>query len=93
MRLPVSSLLMIMFAGILFFLFVGFNYAFHGDGGLKENIWESANNTMTGDRLAKFNALMPQLTQGFGIASVMCIGLAVVFFVVDAFRSPPGEMR
>jgi len=86
MRLPISSLLMIVFAGILFFLFIGFNYAFHSDGGIKETIWESGNRTMSGDRLDTFNDRMPKLSQGFGIAGVVCIALAVVFFLVDVFE-------
>jgi len=84
MRLPISALLMICFAGIMFFLFVSFNYAFNDQDGIKYSLWESANKSMSGSRLNTFNDLMPQLTQGFGIASVVCIGLAVVFFVVDA---------
>jgi hypothetical protein len=84
---------MIAMAGIMFFLFVGFNYAIHSEGGLKEHIWASANNTMSGEQLTKFNNLMPQLSQGFGIGCILCIALAVVFFIVDAFRNPPGEMR
>jgi len=89
MRLPISALLMICFAGILFFLFISFSYAFNGEGGIKETLWDSANETMSGDELTQFSDRMPKLTQGFGIAGVMCIALAVVFFVVDALSEPP----
>lgn len=89
MRLPISALIMIGIAGILFFLYVGFNQAFHGEGMLRDQLWESANNSLTGDNLNRFNDLMPQLTNGFGIACVLCFLLAIVFFVVEAFHRPP----
>ena len=80
---------MIAIAGILFFLYIGFNYAFHGEGGLKETLWDSANKSLTGNQKSRFDELMPQLTQGFGIACVLCFLLAIVFFVVEAFHRPP----
>jgi len=89
MRLPIAALVMIMIGGLLFFLFIGFNYAFHGEGGLKEQIWDAANKSLTGSRKTQFDDLMPQLSQGFGIASVLCFMLAIVFFVVEAFSKPP----
>lgn len=89
MRLPIAALLMICMAGIMFFLYVGFNAAFHGDDMLQDQLWDSANKTMTGDRLNDFNDVMPQLTQGFGITCVLCFALAIVFFVVEAFSKPP----
>ena len=89
MRLPISSLIMICMAGILFFLFISFNYAFNSDGGIKNTLWDAANDSLTGDRLSTFNSQMPKLTEGFGIASILCIALAVVFFVVDVLHDPP----
>jgi len=89
MRLPIASLIMIMVAGVCFFLFISFNYAFHGEGGLKEQLWESANETLTGKQKTQFDNLMPMLTQGFGIACVLCFAMAIVFFVVEAFSRPP----
>ena len=77
----------------MFFLYIGFNQAFHGEGMLKEQLWDSANKTMSGDQLSRFNDLMPQLTQGFGIACVLCFLLSIVFFVVEAFHKPPGGMQ
>ena len=88
-KLPVASLIMIMFAALCFFLYIGFNYAFHGDGGVKEALWDSANKTMSGERLSTWNSLMPQLTQGFGIACIGCMGLAIVIFLADVFFEPP----
>ena len=93
MRLPISSLIMIMMAGVCFFLYIGFNQAFHGDGGIKETLWDSANDTLSGKNLNRWNDLMPQLTQGFGISFVICFLLAIVFFVVDAFHKPPGGVQ
>lgn len=93
MRLPIAALIMICIAGICFFMFVTFNYAFHGEGGLKEIIWESGNKTMSGDQQEQFNDVMPQLSQGFGITGVLCVALAVVFFVVEAFHDPRGGGR
>jgi len=89
MRLPIATLIMIGIAGIMFFLYVGFNQAFHGEGMLRDQLWESANNSLTGERLNDFNRLMPQLTQGFGVTCVICFLLAIVFFVVEAFHRPP----
>jgi len=52
MKFPISSLVMIGIAGILLFMFIMFNYAFHDpDVGIKEKLNESAQKTMTGDRL------------------------------------------
>lgn len=90
MRLPISSLVMIGIAGILLFLFVIFNYAYMGPGGLKENLQESANKTLTGDRLSSWNDNVDQITQGFGIASVSCFLLAIVFFVFDVLDKREG---
>lgn len=85
MRLPISALLMICFAGICFFLFISFSYVFNdSDSGIKNILWDSANETMSGDRLSRFNDWMPMISQGFGVAGVMLVGMAVVFFVVDA---------
>ena len=93
MRLPIAALVMIMVAGLCFFLYVGFNQAFHGEGMLKETLWDSANETLTGSRKTQFDSWMPKLTQGFGIASVMCILIAVAFFVIEAFHKPPETGR
>lgn len=89
MRVPIAGLIMIAVAGVCFFLFIGFNSAFHGSGGLKESLWDAANDTLSGSRKAQFDNLMPNLSQGFGIASVMCFFIAIVFFVVEAFHKPP----
>ena len=93
MRLPITGMIMICMAGIMFFLFIGFSYAFNGEHGLKHSLWESANHTMSGDQLNKFNDLMPQLTQGFGIVGVMCVAIAIIIFVVDAFGGIGGPPR
>jgi len=91
MRLPISALVMICVAGILFFLYIGFNQAYHGSGGLKETLWSSANKTMDGDQLDNFNSVMPQISQGFGIACVLCFLVAIFLFVAEAFIRRPGE--
>jgi hypothetical protein len=85
-------MMMIMVAGICFMLFIGFNYAYNSSGVLKNQLWKSANNTLDGRQLDQFNDLMPQITQGFGIASVMCFLLAIVMFAVQAFYRPPNNM-
>lgn len=84
---------MIAMAGILFFLFIGFNHAFNGEGGMVETIWEHANETLTGVHGTQFDENVQVLTQGFGIGCVSCFLLAIVFFLVDAFRSPPRGMQ
>ena len=91
MRVPISAMIMICISGILFFLFIGFNYAFHSERGLKHSLWDAANKTMDGSQLSQFNNLMPQLSQGFGIACVMCFALAIILFVVEAFGRKPGD--
>jgi len=90
MRLPVSAIIMICISGILFFLYISFNYAFMGPHGLKYTLWSSANRTMSGQQLSNFNNLMPQLTQGFGISCVLCFVLAIVLFVIEGFSKPGG---
>ena len=92
MRFPIGAMIMIMIAGLCFFLWAGFNYAFFGEGNLQEIIWESGNKTMSGQRKTDFGSNMAQLKDGFGIFGVMCIGIAVFLFVVDILRKPPGDM-
>jgi len=93
MRLPISGLLMIGMAGILFFLFIGFNYAFNSPGGFVETIWDSANETMDGPIETRFDQSVNVMKQGFGVGCVLCFLLAIVFFVVDAFHKPPGGVQ
>lgn len=89
MRLPISALLMIGIAGILFFLFIGFNYAFNSSGGFVETIWDSANESLEGRFENQFDNMVPILQQGFGIGCVICFLLAIVIFLVEAFHNPP----
>lgn len=84
MKFPISSLVMIGIAGILLFMFIMFNYAFHDpDVGIKAKLNESAQDTMTGDRLTNWEEQISELSMGFGIASALCFILAIVFFVFD----------
>ena len=89
MRLPISALLMIGIAGILFFLYIGFNYAFNSEGGFVESIWDSANDSLTGARKTRFDNMVVVLKDGFGIGCILCFLLSIVFFVVEAFHRPP----
>lgn len=89
MRLPVSGVLMIAVGGLLLMLYIAFNSAFTD---LRNLLWANANETMTGSRLTTFGDLMPQLSQGFGIACALCFGIGIVIFIVDALSSPPREM-
>lgn len=92
MRLPISTMMLIFMAGMCLFLFVGFNYAFNSEGGLKNKLWDVANKTLDGKQETQFDNLMPQLTQGFGIAGVLFILLAFLSFIIDAFSNPPREV-
>jgi len=83
MRFPISGLIMLCIAGILFFLFVMFNYAYNGEGGFVEIMRESANKTMTGGKLDMFNQQQAELAQMFGMGAALCFTLAIVFFVID----------
>ena len=81
---------MICMAGLMFFLYIGFNYAFHGEGGIKETIWEAGNKTITNATYqSEYDDMMSQFTQGFGIAFVICFLLAIVFFLFEVFHHPP----
>ena len=93
MRFPIASILMLLFGGISFFLYIVFNYALHGGTGLMRVLWESANRTMNVGHLADWNANVVQFQQAFGIACVLCFGLAIFFFIVDAFRQPGEGMQ
>lgn len=92
MRFPVGALILIMVGGLCLFLWVGFNFAFFGEGNIQETIWEAGNKTMTGDRKTSFGNNMAQMKDGFGLFGVMLIGIAVFLFVVDVLRKPPGDM-
>lgn len=92
MRFPVSAMLMVIFGVMCLFLYIGFNYAYHGEGGLREVLWDSANRTMSGRQLNQWNDFMVQAPQGMGIAAALCFGLAILFFVVDALNRPPEGM-
>jgi len=77
---------MIVTGGLCLMLYIVFNWAFHGPGNLKDTLWESANKTMDGSQLVQFNNIMPELTQAFGIACVLCFALSIVFFLVDILQ-------
>ena len=66
-----------------------FNYAFTGEGGLQEALRDSANRTMTGERLNLFNQEQSELVSMFGLGCILCVGLAVVFFIMEVL----GERR
>jgi len=89
MRLPVTGILMVSVGGILFMLYIAFNSAFTD---LRNLLWANANVTMTGSRLTTFGDLMPQLADSFGVACVLCFGIGILIFIVDAFSQPPREM-
>jgi len=89
MRLPISGVLMVSIGGLLFMLYIAFNSAFIN---LRNELWANANKTMTGSHLTTFGDLMPQLTQGFGIACALLMGIGIVIFIVDALSNPPREM-
>lgn len=77
-------------AGLMFFLYIGFNQAFHGEGGIKETIWEAGNKTIVdAGAQSDYDDNMDQFTQGFGIAFVLCFLLAIVFFLFEVFHKPP----
>jgi len=92
MRFPVGALIMLMIAGICFFLWVSFDYTFLGEGGLKENLWKSANKTLDGAVKSRFDDNMVQFDTFFGIFGFFCLGIAILIFVVDVLRKPPGDM-
>lgn len=88
MRFALMGVLMVMFGGVLYMLYIVFNYAFLGQSGMMPIMWKSANVTMTGERLTDWNALMTQLPDGFRIALFLIFAMAIVFFLVDAFNKP-----
>jgi len=92
MRFPVGAIVLIMVAGLCFFLWIGFNHAFFGEDMLRENLWEAANKSLDGSQKTIFDDGMTQLGDGFGMIGVFCLGIAILVFVVDVLRKPPGEM-
>ena len=92
MRFPIGALICILIAGICFFVWTGFNYAFFGEGNIQEALWDAGNKTMSGDRKTDFGKNMAQMKDGFGLFGVLLIGIAVFLFVVDVMRKPPGDM-
>ena len=86
MRFPISSLVLICISGILLFLFVMFNYAFNDpDVGMNSKLNESAQKTLTGDRLTNYNHQLAQLKEGFGISSVLCFLVGIIIFLANLF--------
>ena len=83
MRFPISTLILLAIAGILLFLFIMFNYAFTGEGGLQEALRDSANKTMTGRRILLFNQQQSELVSMFGLGCILCVGIAVVLFIIE----------
>jgi hypothetical protein len=83
---------MIGVSGIIFFLFIGFNFAFHDDDGLRQNLWDTGNDTMSGSIEERFDNQMVQLSQGFGIAFIVLFAIGIVLFLVDVFSGPSREM-
>jgi len=92
MRFPVAALIMLMVAGICFFLWVSFDYAFLGKGGLKEILWENANESLEGAQKTSFDSNIEHLDEFFGIFGFFCLGVAILIFVVDVLHKPPGDM-
>lgn len=94
MRFPISSLILICIAGIMLFLFVMFNYAFNDPNiGMNTKLNESAQKTLTGDRLTSWNNNLAHLKEGFGISSALCFLLSVVFFLADLFGGRRDEYQ
>ena len=86
MRFPISSLVFICISGVLLFLFIMFNYVFNDpDVGMNSKLNESAQQTLTGDRLTSWNHNLAQLKEGFGISSVLCFLVGVMIFLADLF--------
>jgi len=92
MRFPVGALILIMVAGLCFFLWIGFDYVFFGEGNIQEVIWEAGNKTMTGDHKTDFGNNMKQMKDGFGLFGVLLLGIAILVFVVDVLRKDQGDM-
>jgi hypothetical protein len=84
---------MIGMAGILFFLFIGFNYAFNAPDGFVETIWDSANETLSGRQGNQFDRHVGILKAGFGIGSILCFFLAIVFFIIEVLHRPSGPTQ
>lgn len=84
---------MIGMAGILLFLFMGFNYAFFSQDGMVNTIWDNANETLSGVHKTRFDNTVVLLRQGFGVGCVLCFILSIVFFVADALRNPRGGVN
>ena len=85
MRFPISGVLMVSIGGILLMIYIMFNYAFMD---MRDSLWASANDTLSGSHLSNFGDLMVQLPQAFGIACAMCFGVGIAIFIVDAMRDP-----
>jgi len=83
MRFPITTLVLLAIAGILLFMFVMFNYAYNGEDGLRQELREAANKSMSGERLDFFNQQQSELANMFGLGCLLCVGLAVVFFLIE----------
>lgn len=90
MRFPIAGLIMLAIAGILLFMFVMFNYAFHSEGGLVSTLNETASKTMDADKFDLFQEQQDELSQMFGIGCVLCFFLAIAFFVMDVLGDKRG---
>lgn len=89
MRFPIAGILMVAISGICLFLYVIFRYVIIN---FRNVLWGYGNTSLSGDELVQFSNNMTQLSDGFGLAGVVIFSLAIVFFLVDIFSHPRGDM-
>lgn len=92
MRFSLSSLLLIIVAGMCFAMFIIFNYAFNDPAtGLFEKLNESAIRVMSSDWLSWFQMRKEHIATGFGLSGVVMMGLAIFLFIADALGDTGSE--
>ena len=89
MRFATAAFLFVAVAGLLFTLFIVWNYAlYEPDSGLFIKLNESAEQNMNAGNFNKFQTSMDHIGTGIGLAGVVSFGLAVICFIADALSRP-----
>lgn len=92
MRYALYGIVMVLFGGIAYMLYIVFNYALLGSKGLKPIMWDVANKSLTGDHLTRWNEMMISMPEWLRITFFLIFASAIILFLIDAFERGPREM-
>jgi len=89
MKFVIIAIIMVLIAGILHMVFIGFDYGFHNpDSGMLPQLREKLNDSMLPEYRNKAYNNSQMMREAFGIGRVICIGLAIAIAPLELFKKP-----